>query len=351
MVERTIISRPVLLHPWQFFEDLETFIPKIASIYLFWMSNLGFTTEKTKNLSTQHVNLRCPNCLVNLKVTSCLSLNGVFMPGRGTDGLHLFQKNNLRESNKTLVFFKSKNAISWWQLAVRVCVYNIYIYLLYYNHPYMICGLHTFYEPFRQMTRCTPSAYRIRRCAQRSPGKDTSIDATNLKNVQFTTKKTLKKESVKRQQTQTKNSCEQQFACCFLLILLSKNVFWKKKGSSLKRPFPPPPHQLLASHFAISHLHCFNLRLSHLRGSFRCFSFRYLVGDFRCCCRFRFRCSGSFGGFGGLGLKKDEGATMGRDGATPHAGCNHHHQDDKKTCLGYRDLTRDLHFPQSWVGW
>lgn len=139
MVERTIISRPVLLHPWQFFEDLETFIPKIASIYLFWMSNLGFTTEKTKNLSTQHVNLRCPNCLVNLKVTSCLSLNGVFMPGRGTDGLHLFQKNNLRESNKTLVFFKSKNAISWWQLAVRVCVYNIYIYI------YCITIIHIWY--------------------------------------------------------------------------------------------------------------------------------------------------------------------------------------------------------------
>lgn len=136
MVERTIISRPVLLHPWQFFEDLETFIPKIASIYLFWMSNLGFTTEKTKNLSTQHVNLRCPNCLVNLKVTSCLSLNGVFMPGRGTDGLHLFQKNNLRESNKTLVFFKSKNAISWWQLAVRVCVYNIYISIVLQSSIY-----------------------------------------------------------------------------------------------------------------------------------------------------------------------------------------------------------------------
>jgi len=38
------LKEPSFQGPAFAFEDLETFIPNIASIYLFWMSNLGFTT-------------------------------------------------------------------------------------------------------------------------------------------------------------------------------------------------------------------------------------------------------------------------------------------------------------------
>ena len=63
-----------------------------------------YLNEKSKHTARQS-QMR-PNCLVNLKVTSCLSLNGVFMPGRGTDGLHLFQKITWGIATQHWCFFK-----------------------------------------------------------------------------------------------------------------------------------------------------------------------------------------------------------------------------------------------------
>ena len=142
----------------------------------------------------------------------------------------------------------------------------------------------------------------------------------------------FKKKCVQATNTNTKKKSEQQFHV-FFVDPTFKKCFLKIKNSSASNA-PPPARTHLGY---APHLHCFNLRLGHLRGS----CFRHLLGGFRCCRRFcfrccrGFRCSSSFGGFGSLGLKGMEGGPWRAEmvlkisvGSTRHPGCNRHHQDD-----------------------